>query len=76
MGSDEDHTRMIVAAVATLNNALAEAKRAGLRVKIASIVEKEYDHTDAVTLMDITKSLLPPPSPPSVRKGENPFVTY
>lgn len=62
--------------MAALNSALAEAKRSGLRVKIASIVEKEYDHTDAVKLMDITKSPLPPPSPPSVRKGDNPFVTY
>lgn len=57
--NDVDYAANIAARVAALNDALAEAKRAGLRVKIASVVEKEYDHTDAVRLMDITKSLMP-----------------
>lgn len=62
--TDEDHAKAIGARVSALNEALAEAKRHGLRVQIASVVEKEYGHTDRVALRDITKSLMPPPSRP------------
>lgn len=72
--SDERHAEIITARVTALNEALAEAKRDGLRVRIASVVEKDYGHTDYVHLQDITKSLMPKTAPASRERSA--FTEY